>query len=126
MSQCKAQNNVTFKSVSGEERSFTTEMTAAWKETHLPIILSRYRLEDICNADEFGLFYQALPSKSIHLKSERCSGGKDSKLRLAGLAAGNAMGDKLAMFVIGNSVKPHCFQHVKTLPCQYRSQKKVG
>ena len=50
-------------------------------------ILSRYELKDIFSADEFGLFYQALPSKSMHLKNERCSGGKFSKVRLTGLAA---------------------------------------
>ena len=65
-------------------------MTAGWRETHLPTILSSYKLEDIYNADEFGLFYQVIPSKSMHLKSERCSGGKQSKLRLTGLAAANA------------------------------------
>ena len=38
----KAQNNVKFKTVSGEEKSCTTQMTAPWKKTHLPTILSRY------------------------------------------------------------------------------------
>ena len=77
-------------------------MTASWKETHLPTILSRYELKDIFNAAEFGLFYQALRSKSMHFKNERCSGGKFSKVRLTGLAAANATGEKLPMFVIGN------------------------
>ena len=55
----KARNNVTFKTVSGEAKSCTSEMTAHWKETHLPTILSRYKQKDIFNADEFGLFFQA-------------------------------------------------------------------
>ena len=38
--------------------------------------------------------YQCLPNKTLHLKSERCSGGKNSKIRITGLAAVNAVGDK--------------------------------
>ena len=46
----------------------------------MPAILSSYNLADIYNADEFGLFYQALPEKSLHLKSEKCVGGNHSKI----------------------------------------------
>ena len=82
----KARYNILFKEVSGESKSVTREMTAAWKETSLPTILSRYELKDIYNADDFGLFYQGLSKKTLHLKSEKCSGGKYSKLRLTGMA----------------------------------------
>ena len=99
-------------------------MIAPWTETTLPTILSRYPLENILNADEFGLFYQCLPNKTLHLKGGKCSGGKHSKVCLTGLANGNAYGERLQMFVIGKSVKPRCFKGVKTLPCQYRAQHK--
>ena len=79
-------------------------MTAPWEETTLPTILARYDLEDIFN--EFGLFYQALPSKSLHFRGKRCAGGKLSKVRLTGMAASNAIGEKLPMFVIGKYAKP--------------------
>ena len=78
----KARHNISFKEVSGESKSVTPEMTAAWKETSLPTILSRYELKDVYNANEFGLFYQGLPKKTLHLKGEECSGGKYSKVRL--------------------------------------------
>ena len=58
----KQGHNVTFKAVSGEENAVTPEMTASWGETYLPTTLSKYELKDIYNADEFGLFYQALPA----------------------------------------------------------------
>ena len=80
-------------------------MTSAWDETTLPTILSQYELGDIYNADEFGLFYKALPSQSLYLKSEKCTGGKLSKVRVTGLAAANAVGEKLPMFVTGKSAK---------------------
>ena len=99
-------------------------MTAPWTETSLPTILPSYTLENIFIADEFGLFYQFLPNKTLHLKGEKCSGGNHSKVRLIGLAAGNAYGERLQMFVIGKSVKPQYFEGVRTLPCRYRAQDK--
>ena len=99
-------------------------MTASWDETTLPTIIPNYKLGDIFNADEFGLFYQVLPNKTLHLKSEKCVGGKHSKTRLTGMAAANAVGEKLPMFVIGKSARPRCFAGVRNLPCRYRSQKK--
>ena len=81
--------------------------------------MSKYELKDICNANEFGLFYQAFPDKG-----ECCSGGKHSKVRLTGLAACNATGEKLPLFVIGVSPKPCYFSGIKSLHCRYRSQKK--
>ena len=95
-------------------------MTASWFETRLPTILSNYELPDIYNADEFGLFFQVLPSKSLHLKDETSIGGKFSKVRLTGLAAANANGEKLPMFIIGKSKSPRCFKNLKQLPCRYR------
>ena len=99
-------------------------MTASWFETRLPTILSNYELPDIYNADEFGLFFQALPSKSLHLKDEKCIEGKFSKVWLTGLAAANANGEKLPMLIIGKLKFPRCFKNLKQLPCCYRRQKK--
>ena len=122
----KTRHGITFKTVAGEASSCTPEMTASWEQTTLPTILSSYNLADIYNADEFGLFYQALPERSLHLKSEKCVGGKHSKIRLTGMAAANAPGEKLPMFVIGKSAKPRCFSGVQNIPCRYRAQKKAG
>ena len=99
-------------------------MATSWTKTTLPTILSCYPLENIFNKDEFGLFYQCLPNKTLHLKGEKCSDGKHSKIQLTGLAVGNAYGEGLQMFVIGKSVKPRCFKGVKTLPCRYRARHK--
>ena len=120
----KNKHNVVFRAISGEEKSCTEEMTASWAQAYLPTILSRYDLRDIYNADEFGLFYQQLPTKSFHLKGERCAGGKFSKVHLTGLAVGNAAGEKLPMFAIGKAEKPRCFKGVISLPCQYKPQRK--
>ena len=105
-------HGIVIKTASGEAKCCTEDIIASWKETTLPAILTNYQLRDIFNADEFGLFYKALPDKSLHLKSGRCIGGKHNKVHLTGMAAANAEGEKLPMFVIGKSVKPSCFTGV--------------
>ena len=117
-------HNISLKITGGESKSVTKEMTSSWRETTLPTILSNYKLENIFNADEFGLFYQCLPNKTYHLKGEKCSGEKKSKVRLTEMAAASAVGDKLPMFVMWKSKNPHCFKNVKHLPCEYKSPKK--
>ena len=112
-----------FKEVSEDLRSVTIEIKNAWNETSLLNILSRYKLKDIYNADEFGLFYQRLPKKTLQMKGEKCSGGKHSKVQLFGMAAASAA-RKLPIFVISKSAKPRCFKNVKSLPFRYRSQVK--
>ena len=94
------------------------EMTARWKQTHLPTILLRYNLQDIFNADEFGLFFQALPNRTLELKGKKCTGGKNSKVRLTGMSAASATGENLPLLVTGKSKNPRCFKNVKSLPCK--------
>ena len=117
-------NGVNLKTISGERAIVTTEMTAPWNETTLPTLLFNYKLEEIFNVDEFGLFYQCLWSKTYHLSGEKCSGGKNCKVRLTDMSAASATGEKLEMFVIAKSKKPRCSKNVKQLPCWYRAQKK--
>ena len=105
----KNRHSVTFKTVLGEAKSCTADMTASWLGTTLPTLVTNYKLRDIYNADEFGLFYKALPSRSLQLIGEKCVGGKHSKECITGLAAANAEGEKLPMFVIGKAFNPRCF-----------------
>ena len=76
--------------------------------------------------NEFGLFYKCMTNKSWQLKSEKCSGRKFRKVRKTGLAAANALGDKIPMFVIGKTKKLHWFKNAKFLSCRYQHKKKVG
>ena len=63
-------------------------------------------------------------SQTFHLKKDKCTGGKHSKVRLTGMAAGNANGERLPMFIIGKSKNSRCFKGVKRVPCRYRAQQK--
>ena len=102
---------------SGEGKDVTEETTDPWKEKTAQTILSNYANFDIYTADEFGLFYKALPKKNFHLKDDKCTGGH-SKIRVTGPDAANMNGEKLPMFVIGKLKKPRCFRNVKKLPCR--------
>ena len=57
----------------------------------LPNLLSNYEPKDIYNADKSGLFYECLPNKTYQFMSEKCSGGKLSKIHITGLAVANAV-----------------------------------
>ena len=69
-------------------------------------ILLGYRPEDVYNADESGLFYKALPDKTLALRKEKCVGGKMAKERLTILFCANMAGEKEPLLVIGKSKKP--------------------
>ena len=64
----------------------------------MPTTLSHYVSHDICNADDFGLFYRALPTKSMDLKGKKCTRDKNSKIQLT---AAKMFGEKIPIFVIG-------------------------
>ena len=74
-------------------------MTIPWKETTLLTILSKYKLDEIYNADEFGLFFvcNLISHKIFGLRLAQ--GGKHSKIRLTGMAAANATRDKIPMLL---------------------------
>ena len=62
------------------------------------------------------------PETSLHLI---CISGKQSKIRITGIVASNALGDKIPMFRIGKSLNPHCSKGVKNKLCRYLAQKKA-
>ena len=107
-------DGITFKEVfiRKESEKVTKEMTAPWEETTLPKTLARYQLKDIFNADEFGLLYEALPSKSLHFRGKHCSRGKHSKVQLTGMTESSALGEKIPMLVTGKSASPRYVKHV--------------
>lgn len=68
--------------------------------------------EQICNADESGLYWKCLPSKTQAAEQERSAPGhKSSKERLTVLCCSNAADThKLNLLVIGKANKPRSFK----------------
>ena len=77
-----SRHSISLKVSNGESKSVTHDITSSWTETTLTTTLSDYKLEDIFNADEFGLFCQCLSGKTYHYKGEKRFKGKHSKVRL--------------------------------------------
>ena len=70
-----------FNELCGESRDVNSETIEEWV-AKLPSIIQGYGPENIANGDETGLFFRALPNKSLYLKGKKCSGGKMCKERL--------------------------------------------
>jgi hypothetical protein len=68
-------------------------------------ILATYRLEDIFNADETGLFFRMLPSQTLATSARKSI--KKDKERITLLLTTNAAGtEKLKPTIIGKSAQP--------------------
>ncbi|KAL4098198.1 hypothetical protein QTP88_022846 [Uroleucon formosanum] len=83
--------------------------------------------KDVYNADETGLFFRGIPTKSLVQKSESCSGGKKAKDRLTVLMCGSIAGEIRKPLVIGKSKKPRCFKNmdISSLPVIWKFNKKA-
>lgn len=83
--------------------------------------------EQIYNADESGLFWKCLPTRTLAFESEhQAAGHKSSKERITILPCSNAAGShKLRLLVIGKSKKPRSFKgtRAENLPVDYFNQK---
>jgi len=119
-------HKISFKTVCGESANVNLQNVDDWK-VKLETILKDYAPKDIFNADETGLFFRALPTKTFALRNDKCAGGKSAKERLTVLLCSNMEGDKVKPLVIGKSKKPRCFAgaHVDKLPIEWVSNKKA-
>ncbi|GBM07053.1 Tigger transposable element-derived protein 4 [Araneus ventricosus] len=121
----KLRYGLTGKTVSGESGDVDCETVDDWIRNILPDLIKGYEQKVIFNADETGLFYKLLPSKTLAIKSDTCHGGKNSKVRLAVSLCANADGsEKLAPLIIGKSKKPRCFKKCENITKKYLSNKK--
>ena len=121
----KSRYNLHFKELHGDAGGVDSCASINWFQK-LPGFIKDYKDEDIYNLDETGLLYKAQKGKSFVSGSEAADknlrGQKKCKDRLTVLVGGSMSGEKLPLLVIGKSVKPYCFKHVRTLPTLYRSQ----
>jgi hypothetical protein len=63
-------------------------------------MISPYELKNIYNVDETRLIFRALPTQSLAVKGEKCTGCKMSKGRLTVLLCGNMVGEMEKPLVI--------------------------
>lgn len=122
----KARHNIVWNEVCGEAKDVQESVVTEWKPK-LRNLIEGYDPKNVFNADETGLFYRALPSKSLAIRGEKCIGGKMSKERLTVLLCGNMLGEMEKPLVIGKAAKPRCFKNmdISKLPVTWRSNKKA-
>lgn len=79
LNRFRERHNIKFKCISGEGAAVDERVVQNFTES-IADLCAGYRPKDIYNLDETGLFYNAVPSKSLTLKDENCLGGKHSKV----------------------------------------------
>lgn len=107
----RSRHAITYKSVCGESQSVDMNVVSNWSEK-LAGICEGYADVDIWNLDETGLFFRALPDKTMCLRGEKCSGGKLAKERLTLMLCVNSVGDFEEPLIIGKAARPRCFKNV--------------
>ncbi|XP_039953998.1 tigger transposable element-derived protein 6-like [Bactrocera tryoni] len=122
----RSRHNITFKYICGESAAVDMQDVQQFLDK-LPSFLIGYSPRDVYNADETGLFFRALPNKTLALKNEVCRGGKLSKERLTVLLCANMAGEKEKPLVIGKAARPRAFASIdlKKLPVNWQSNKKA-
>jgi len=103
--------------MSGESVIVNPKTVMDWKSEELLKIINRYKLKDIFNVDETGLFYNLKPSTTQTHKGDSCHGRTKSKQRVTVLLDCNADGtEKLPPLETGKYNKSSCFRNVKKSP----------
>ena len=118
--------SVRLATLCGEAADVPEDVVADWAK-RLPSITAGYAMADIYNADETGLYFRALPNRSMVLHDDPRKGIKTSKERITVLLACSAAGHKLKPLVIGNADNPRCFRGTDkaSLPVTYRANRKA-
>lgn len=126
LSRFKERHGIVCKRICGEEAAVDPDIVESFFAEKWPALKKEFSPRNIFNADETGLFFKALPSRTLAMKGEKCSGGKCSKERITVMVACNMDGsEKIPLLVIGKSAKPRCFKKLQTLPVDYAFSKKA-
>ncbi|CAH1241537.1 TIGD4 [Branchiostoma lanceolatum] len=122
----KKRHSIAASTMVGESAGVNQTVVEDWTKK-IPELCTGYAPRDIYNMDESGLFYRATSTKTLFVKGEQCSGGKQSKERLTIMLCANMVGDKEKPLIIGSSKKPRCFRNIKTakLPVTYKNNRKA-
>lgn len=126
LSRFKKRHGIREISVQGEKLSANTEAAATFS-TEFSEFIDQHDLSphQIYNADETGLYWKGLPTRSLVFKAEsNAPGYKMCKDRLTVLFCANSTGNhKLKPLVIGKSKSPRALKGRQHLPVHYTHQK---
>ncbi|XP_046629071.1 jerky protein homolog-like [Neodiprion virginianus] len=121
----KTRHGIRELQVQGETLSADSEAAEKFKQNFATIVEEEgYSRDDVYNADETGLNWKSLPTKSLASRRETAAPGfKVSKERITAMTCANAAGThRLPLLLIGKAKKPRCFKNVTGLPVIYKAQ----
>ncbi|XP_067140340.1 jerky protein homolog-like [Centruroides vittatus] len=122
----KSRHGIRELDIHGEKLSADTESAECLKESFKNMIDKEdYQKTNVYNADETGLYWKKMPTKTLVSKNEMSAPGfKASKSRITVMVCGNVTGShRLPLLIIGKSKNPWCFKGIKKLPVTYKNQK---
>lgn len=126
---CKNRHGIRELNIEGEKMSAaSTETVEAFKAKFQEMIERNGLTRDqVYNADETGLNYKALPTKTLASYAEKYAPGfKMQKQRITIMVCANASGNnRIPLLAIGTAKKPRCFKgyNMNALPVSYFAQK---
>jgi hypothetical protein len=121
------QDTVVYRPASGECRTVGSSAVEVWRNEQLLKVIEGYEPENMYVDDEAGLFFMLPPNKTLSVKGNLCSGGKNSKDMMTVMSACNISAtDTLPPLVVGKSEKSHCFENVRNLHAKYEPAQKCG
>ena len=127
LSRFKSRHGIRQLSIQREKMSADTDCVSDFKKTLSEFIeKEQLTLNQVYNCDETGLYWKALPSKTLASQKEKTTPGyKVHKERVTILACANATGDhKLKFTMIGKAKKPRALKDLnpRALPLKYMGQ----
>lgn len=115
--------------IQGEKLSAVSIETIDAYKKQFEKLIAGFTRDQIYNADETGLNYKALPTKTLASLSEKYAPGhKMQKQRVTVMVCANASGShRMPLFILGTAKRPRCFKgmNMNALPVTYRNQKKA-
>lgn len=115
--------------IQGEKLSAVSIETIDAYKKQFEKLIAGFTRDQIYNADETGLNYKALPTKTLSSLSEKYAPGhKMQKQRVTVMVCANASGShRMPLFILGTAKRPRCFKgmNMNALPVTYRNQKKA-
>lgn len=121
----KSRHGIRELEIQGEKMSANVDAANSFKDDFKKKLNeNNYDLDFVYNADETGLNWKSLPSKSLASRRENSAPGyKTSKERVTILVCANATGThKIPLLLIGKSKNPRCFKNIR-VPLIYKNQK---
>lgn len=121
----KSRHGIRELKIQGEKMSANVDAGNSFKDDFKKKLNeNNYDLDFVYNADETGLNWKSLPSKSLASRRENSAPGyKTSKERVTILVCANATGThKIPLLLIGKSKNPRCFKNIR-VPLIYKNQK---